>query len=215
MGKNELLDKLFDEWENKIPEYKDRFVRDGINDELEYDKASVKILFITKEANNPEQLPDDTRNWWKDGVSGSFGRRLAQWSFGILNNFPEFDSIGNRLKKSINQTAFMNIKKSGGKGNADHEKIIAHLKFNIDFLYRQIKIINPDLIITGLSGNYLRDALFPTMKETWRKSGYDIEIGKFNNAKVIDFYHPSVYGNSAGLYCLLKNIIQSSKFMTL
>lgn len=214
-NKTEQLNLLFDEWEQTVFEYKDKFVRDGINNEQLYDNASPKILFITKEPNNPKQEAGDFREWWKDGIASTFSHRLAEWSYGLLNNFPEFDEIRKDKQplNSIQQVAFMNIKKSGGSGNAEYQRMIDHVKFNFDFLHRQIEIISPDIIITGTSWNELRDGLFPNVE--WKSSGYDIEIGKFKNVKVIDFYHPSSRTPPAASYSLLQNIILSDKFKLL
>jgi hypothetical protein len=107
----------------------------------------------------------------------------------------------------------MNVKKSGGIGNSNRKIMMQHLSINFEFLHKQIGIINPEIIIIGLSWNELRDGLFPQIK--WNQSGYDIEIGKINNSKVIDFYHPSSRTAPAASYCLLQNIVSSDKFKSL
>lgn len=213
--KTEQLNQLFDEWERNVSDYKDKFVRDGINNEQLFKTASPKILFITKEPNNPEQIVGDFREWWKEKLAYTFSYRIAEWSYGLLNKFPEFDEIwkGSRPHNAIQQIAFMNIKKSGGNGNSEYNGMMKHLKMNFDFLHRQIEIISPDIIITGTSWKELCDGLFPTVE--WKPSGYDIVIGKFNNAKVIDYYHPSSRIAPAASYSLLQNIISSDKFQSL
>lgn len=216
-SKTEQLNKLFDEWEQKVAEYKGKFVRDGIINEQLYQNAIPKVLFIAKEPNNPEQTAGDFREWWKDEIYYTFSYRLAEWSYGLLNNFPQFDDIwkheGSSAQKAIQNIAFMNIKKNGGTGNSEYNRIMDHLKGNFDLLHRQINIISPDIIITGTSWNKLRDALFPNIK--WQLSGYGIFIGRYNNAKVIDFYHPSSRNAPAASYSLLQNIISSNKFKQL
>lgn len=215
-NKTEQLNQLFEKWEMAVPEYKGKFVRDGIINEQLYKTASPKILFIMKEPNDPKQETWDFRDWWKDEIKYAFTYRIAEWSYGILNNFPEYDEIWskkNAAQDAIQNIAFMNIKKSGGIGNSESKIMTQHLKINFEFLHKQIGIIDPEIIIIGLSWNELRDGLFPQIK--WYDSGYDIKIGKFNNSKVIDFYHPSSRTGPAASYSLLQNIVTSDKFKSL
>ena len=211
--KNQQLDDLFKKWENSIPEYKGQFINDGIINEEFYLSSNPKILFITKESNNPLHKPGDFRTWWQDEIKYAFSYRIAEWAYGIQNNFPQYDVIWRKkgsAKKAIQQIAFMNVKKNGGIGKSDPNVIMDHLKLNFKFVHEQIKIINPDMIILGLSWPEVRNALFP--KVNWIKSGYEVEIGRFGKFKLIDFYHPSARTAPAAAYSLLQNIIQSKQF---
>lgn len=94
MNKTELLNDLFSIWEENTPGYKGKFVKDGIIDEEKFLVAPIKILFITKEPNNPAQKPGDFRDWWHEKFNGNFSHRIAEWSYGILNDFlPQYDDI--------------------------------------------------------------------------------------------------------------------------
>lgn len=211
--RTEKLNLLFEKWEKQIPEYKGKFVRDGIINEQLFNEATPKILFIGKEPNNPEGTIGDFREEWNLGVSYTFARRIAEWSYGIMNGFPEFDIISEKpgsLEKSLKQIAFINIKKSGGKGNSEYNSMMDHAKKNTDLINEEIEIISPDIIITGTSWEELRNTIFPNVK--WEKSGYGIETGKIQDAKIIDFYHPSSRNAPAAAYSLLQNIFQSPKF---
>lgn len=213
MTRNERLNILFDNWESSNADYLGKFKRDGIIDEVKFLKSDPKILFITKEPNDPKQNSGDYRNWWKEGVKYSFSNRIAEWSYGILNNFPEYDVIRKNqdlLNESMLKIAFMNIKKIGGNGSSNFKTIMSHLDMNYDFLYEEINIIEPDIIITGLTWKETREKLFPNV--IWMNSGYDIAIGRHKNAKVIDFYHPSSRTAPSASYSLLQNIIGSDKF---
>jgi hypothetical protein len=215
-GKTVLLNDLFERWEKAIPEYQGKFVKDGIVDEQQFSTAPIKILFIAKEPNNPKQYAGDYREWWREEIAYTFSYRIAEWSYGLLNNFPQYDEIwatkGSAFK-AIQSIAFMNIKKSGGLGNSEYDRIMEHLEKNFDFLHQQIDIISPDIIITGTSWKELRNRLFPTVN--WVKSGYDIEIGRHKNSKVIDFYHPSSRTAPSASYSLLQNIINADQFRQL
>ena len=216
-NKTNLLNKLFEEWE-KHSLYKDEnFIRDGIIDETLFNQADLKILFITKEANDPGQTVNwDFREWWRENIRYAFSYRLAEWSFGLLNDFPCYDKVWEKegaAHEALKRVAFMNVKKSGGSGKSDFNTILNHIQNNIKFIRREIEIIEPEVIITGLSWQGLRDELFPGLK--WVKSGYSVHIARFKQAKVIDFYHPSSRNAPAAVYSLLGNIVNTKMFRNL
>ncbi|MGA2408611.1 MAG: hypothetical protein ABSF81_17945 [Bacteroidales bacterium] len=209
--KTDRLNRLFKDWEENVSGYKGKFIKDGIINEPLYDNASKKILFIAKEPNDPDQESWDFREFWNKEVKYVFSYRIAEWSYGLLNDFPPYDTIWATEDSALNaikQIAFMNIKKTGGVGSSSLEEIKDHLKQNDKFIHEEIEIINPEIIITGLTD--LRTELFPNQE--WIKSGYDIEITRFNSAKVIDFYHPSSRNAPAASYSLLQNIVHSENF---
>ncbi len=214
-SKTEQLNQLFEEWIKSMSNYKGKFVKDGINDDTLFEKAEHQILFLMKEPNNPEQKEGDFRDWWKENISGTFTKRIAEWSYGILNDFPEFDTINNiNGLNALHQVAFMNLKKIGGGGNSIYNEIELHYRNSELFVQRQIEIIKPKIIILRISFNEkLRNSIFPNVE--WKQSGYGIQIGKFKDIKIIDFYHPSSRSSSAATYSLLQNIIQSEKFKSL
>ena len=210
------LNSLFNEWEEKVPEFKGHFVRDGIiNDEL-YRKARTKILFIAKEANNPNQTEGDFRSYWQNKLRDPFAYRIAEWSFGVLNDFPPYDEIWKNRSNgdnAIQKIAFMNVKKIAGGGFEVPSEVDFHTKRDIEFIKREIAAIAPELVILGVSRTILRDLLFPDL--TWQKSGWGIDIGKFGGIKIVDFYHPSSRNAPSASYCLLKEVINSEMFKRL
>lgn len=214
MSRTEKLDKLFANWEDKVFSYKGKFVRDGIINEDFWNNTTPKVLFIAKEPNNPEQTPGDFREWWQKEIYYTFSYRIAEWAYGILNKFPAFDTIWqNRgfAHKALQQIALMNIKKTGGGGSCNGGVVIDHFNQNSHYLKEQIEIIAPDIIILCLSWNQVvRDGLFGKLE--WIKSGYDINVARWNTTKLIDFYHPSSRTAPAASYSLLQNIINSSVF---
>ncbi|RIV44672.1 MULTISPECIES: hypothetical protein [Flagellimonas] len=216
MTKTEQLNQLFEKWENETPDYQGKFIKDGINNENLYLNAKTKILFLTKEPNNPKQEAGDFREWWKEGLKYTFSHRLAEWSYGILNNFPEFESMWydkEGYKNAIFHVAFMNVKKIGGVGQSNYSEMEKHLIRNKEWLLKQIEIIEPQVIITGLTWGRLRNILFDTVE--WKSSGYNITIGRYNESKIIDFYHPSARNAAAASYSLLGNVISSKRFQEL
>ncbi|MBA7541762.1 hypothetical protein ES705_34078 [subsurface metagenome] len=107
----------------------------------------------------------------------------------------------------------MNVKKSGGGGNSNNAVMKVYAKRDFEFIHQEIVIIEPQIIITGLSWGSLRKVVFPNIK--WQSSGYEIDIGKYKQAKVIDFYHPSSRNAPAASYSLLQNVIESQEFQRL
>ncbi|GAG86637.1 unnamed protein product [marine sediment metagenome] len=107
----------------------------------------------------------------------------------------------------------MNIKKVGGSGSAKFDQIMDHTRKSFDFIHQEIGIIEPEIIILGISWKEVRTELFPNLE--WKNSGYDIAIAKYKKSKVIDFYHPSSRNAPSAAYSLLQNIIRSKPFMEL
>lgn len=217
MTKNDQLNQLFEKWKQHV---NGEIKLDGIINEELYNNADPKILFIEKEPNDPKQEAGDFREWWKKGIKFSFSIRIAEWSYGILEKFPEYDSVGRSYDEAyaaIQNIAFMNIKKTGGQGSSQIKDIINHIENDEIYrlIHKEIVIINPDIVILGLSKRKLRNKLFPGVE--WKDSGYDVAIGllKEVNARVIDFYHPSSRNAPSASYSLLQNIINSEKFKTL
>ncbi len=231
-NKNLHLNKLFEEW--KTTSSHQNFFEDGIIDEGEFGKSSPKILFLTKEPNYPPEEvkteeKHDYRSWWsdEDGLYDRFTYRVAEWAHGILNGFPEYDVIwpvmGNGkydssvALKALASIAFMNIKKSGGAGSSEETGLNEYLEVHKNLILKQIEIIQPDIIVQGLTWGSTVKSLYGELD--WRPTGYTIEVARFQyrgiNAKVIDFYHPSARSSAAALYCLLEKVCASNAFKEL
>lgn len=209
------LSKLFDEWENTFPDYKGKFVRDGIINEQLYNAAKIKILFVAKDPNDPDQTSWDLADLLNQYCSGNFAIRLAEWSYGILNDFPPLRSLTDyqALHEALRSTAIINLKKIGGESQAKMEEILEHTKQNKSFLQRQIKMISPEIIIGGVGNTQVWSLLFDNINLT--HSDYDILVGKWDNIKIIDYYHPSYQVPRAMSYSLLQNIFRCKTFSDL
>jgi hypothetical protein len=208
-------------WRNNFPDYKRRFIKDGIINENFYEKESLKLLFITKEANDKSGTLEDFRIHWNKPLNFSFDYRIAELAFGIQNNFPPFDSIySNLIKKkkdqyenALKKIAFMDVKKNCGKSKCDHKALHKNIDSNLHFIHQQIDIINPDIIVSCLVEIELVNTLFES--PTFISSGYVRCIFKWKKYKVIDFYHPSGQSVPAAMYCLMQNIYSSKEFKSL
>lgn len=222
MTKTAELDRLFKEWEQNIPEYQRKFVSDGIINEELYNKANKKILFIAKDPDDPDQKESwDFRELWNQEFKNTFTHRLAEWAYGVLNDFPDYKTVCNDRPKlicALQSIAFMNVKKIGGRSEADRNEIFEHTKRNKNFLLNEIEIIKPEIVILCLSWwqdtiDFLFDSIL--WNEPVEPFNYKA-FGKWNNSKIISFYHSSQYTYSAAfLYSVLQKIIESRNFIEL
>ena len=221
-NRTELINALLFEWQNSDIQYSDNFRFDGIIDEEKYQNASPKVLFICKEPNsknhNERFVGDFCKEWREEGAQYPFAYRIAEWSYGIQNKFPPLDELFNLkswetpYRNALSSIAFMNLKKSPGRGKSLYSEMSNSLKREKRFILEQINLIAPEVIILGLSWKALRDDLIDIPAGDWKQSGYQISICRWNNMKIIDFYHPSSRTPPAASYSLLQNIMNSEVF---
>lgn len=220
MPKMEDLKILFEHWKKEFSISDTDFYSDGIINESLYDSCKLghSILVVAKEPNASNHDQDGDRSfiteWDNKKADYAFACRIAEWAYGILHDFPAYDLIKGQMLEYLRHISFMNVKKSGGKGLANRDNIYEIVTKHKDYIVREIKIINPDIIILGLSfDKELIAQLFGHLD--WRPSGYSINIAKFENSKVINFYHPSARNAAPASYSLMQNVIRSDAFRNL
>ena len=186
-----------------------QLIGDGIINPEIFSIQNPKILFICKEHN---QLLDELKNadykiWWNQGLKYSFSRRIAEWSFGLLNNFEAFDKITDydRLK-SLQSIAFINVKKIAAGSKADHDELNELIIKSKNSLLNQIRSINPDLIICSLGQWKLIHSLFDVDWEDFKSVEGMNGSFDWEGIKIIGFRHPSNRKKLADSYELLKKI---------
>lgn len=182
-------------------------VTDGVVDKELFEKANYKILWILKEANNADYRGNITnKNWdlcnflydisnkvysyWKN----TYGR-VIKVSYGVLNNFPEYESIGNteEQKDVLRRIAIVNVKKQAGGKRSDPKELEKYFDRNKNQLFEQIKEINPDIVICGGTGWLFKKVLVIKDKNCYildRFSGF-----RYKNQVWIDAYHPGALIN--------------------
>ncbi|MGR3914662.1 MAG: hypothetical protein OD918_09135 [Gammaproteobacteria bacterium] len=213
------LNELFKRWQEKHPEYKGKFTKDGINDESIYNEQKPKLLFIEKEKNDPEQSPGDFRESWVDPDENKYllGNRICEWSYGIFNGFPGMEEIPQANPEQaeiMKRIAFMNLKKSGGGGTTNYPEFLSVVENEKDFISEEIEIINPDVIIGGIvSDHVIWNHIFPGIE--FKDCGCDILVAKYKSYKVIDFYHPSSRAPAPMSYRLMQCVFRSKVFNNL
>lgn len=212
--RTDRLEKLFAEWKQQKKKEAKLMCLDGIVCEKNYERANPKLLFVAKEPNDPKKQAFDFREGWREEVKYTFAIRLCEWAYGIWNCFPplsEFDALAEADKLEVMRSiSFMNLKKVGGTGKADHEKIRSVTNRDKDLLRRQIEIIDPDVIIGGVGDSNLWSLLFSEI--ALQKCGFDIPVARVGRVRVIDFYHPSYRVPRAMSYSLLGRVFQSDEF---
>ncbi|MDZ4746505.1 MAG: hypothetical protein SGJ05_10965 [bacterium] len=195
--KTEKLNSLYDQWIIAKPEYASCFIRDGIIDEVEYDRAKCKILYVGKEPNHSGgQQEADFRSEWRRGeASYPFAYRIGEWTSGMLNGFPAYQDAVAKRTDCLRQIAFLNVKKSGGGRSVSKREIDAHVDdIQLEFLHCQLNIIDPDIVVLGLGFNQkLLVRLFPNLTTQPVQTQCGIMVAAEGKRKIIDFYHPSYW----------------------
>jgi hypothetical protein len=112
-------------------EYEGRFggiIRDGITNPERFVKAPFKILWILKEANDPDGSGWDLREFHRNVTVYSNWRRtyskIMDVSYGIINGITEYKKLPDELSKMsvLEDVAIINVKKIGGNSLADDKK---------------------------------------------------------------------------------------------
>lgn len=211
MSKNAQLDVLFGAWQKALGAEGKRFIRDGIIHEPSFEAQQPKVLFLGKEPHDKSIEADwDFREEWPKDPSWKHARQIKRWAYGILNDFPAWELAASPIENTLLKVACMNVKKSGGGPSSVQTDIEHHAIHHADLIRRQVEIIDPDIIIGGIRGYGIWATLLGDRPEvTWIE---DIQVFRWGNAKVIDFYHPSNYYPHTMSYALLSRVVGSEKF---
>lgn len=191
MSKTEELKALFEEWKdchanesgyldyhNKekgacdyIP--KENFVCDGIMDELKFNEAQIKILYIAKECNLDirRYIETDPENFWAKkevekceryekcekhekckgwfdcckSLKTSILKGILMLNNAIINN--DYSKPNKEHPTSLLNVAFMNLNKRGGLENSEFNSLEGYVKKYKDKISEEIRIIDPDIIV--------------------------------------------------------------------
>lgn len=186
-----------------------------------YTKQKKKILFIGRESLNIEgsNYIQTLYDCYKKGEIGgkpinstSFHALMFYITYAINNDVYEWGKIpsANTLTESFATDngisfAFMNLSKlsnSTGDWQADWKQIDYFLNnystlMNINFINKQIELINPDIIITMNFGNYIKYlGNNRIISKSTEINEYQIEAGN-SLIQLFDMYHFSAPGKSS------------------
>ena len=124
-----------------------RICQDGpINSEF-YSKTQPKILFVMKEVNN--WPGGNLSDLLKNGPKYQMWHTISRWAFGLINDFPAFETIDWPAKtKAIRSIATINLKKTSGTASSNISIVNAYTFRDRLLLRKQISAIDPDVIVT-------------------------------------------------------------------
>ncbi|MCW2119931.1 hypothetical protein [Flavobacterium sp. 7A] len=185
---------------------------DGKIDAKKYHDAKCKILWILKEANVSAKdketdidVCDGFRNDWhkKNALSVPTFRKMIYATFGILNPNVEWENIpyaNQEAYEVVKQIAYININKYPADSSSNDWEIKKAYNEGKDELLKQIKELNPNIIIFGNTLKYFEvkdlaeinwDILETEKKyadsNTHNTAFYIISSDKL----IINAYHPS------------------------
>lgn len=189
----------------------DKFVTDGCFDEFEYVAQPLKIAFVLKEPHGEEWSGDlcqgvlDPNHKW--GVTWN---NIARWPKALLGE-EDYSSDVSDKHACYRRIIALNLKKTGGRSDADQDGIYTFAENYGKWLYRQLGLYEPDIIIScGRTPNVaqiLREVVFPDRSvnildpiRTVADEVEDLELflGDLGNGKptpVVSFYHPLLRGH--------------------
>lgn len=196
--------QLFKQW--KADKQYDSFLEDGVFDEESWQRQTIKILFILKEA-NWEGGNTDLCEYLLSERSATYWRtwnNIVRWTQAIRvgGEYQRYVSKQDKTK-CLRTIAALNIKKVGGDAQADDDEI---RRFGIDdarYIDCQIELYQPDIIIccgrgTGKNADILHDYVLKNVSE-WKSkiARYNYFIATLNTGKripVVSFRHPQIRG---------------------
>jgi len=218
------LDELFAEWRNKEPQgiinHRDNtFIPDGIVDPESWgQEGNKRILFVLKEAYG--DWKDDTLTSWlhMHHPKLRIWNRIARVVYGIQNTTStkiqryKAELTDDEFKKSLNQIAVLNIKKSNGNSQSDSDEIAEYAVFDDEEIKKELELIDADIIICGYTFQILCDNVFKhsiPLEDKCDNWYYHIDLcGK--ERLFIDYYHPAIHDSDLMFYYGLLGIYQQS-----
>ena len=228
------LCELFSLWKNKNPQnisYDNTatridhrnygFVSDGIVDINQWGAGeNKKILFVMKEAygNNKDW---DMTEWLRTGhPTLRIWKRIAKWVYGLQNTdnktiCPYVRELNDdQRKRSLDQIAVINLKKSNGDSASDTSEITAYARADSIELMKEFELIDPDIIVCGTTFHILITEVFGMQafnnSEVCDNYFYWLDVaGK--QRLFIDYYHPANHWdnlmNYYGIVCIYQQAL--------
>ena len=192
-------------------------IESEMDNKLWANNVGKNILFITKEPNLSGGSAWDQRcdSFRKRGssinqpelIERRLDKRIAYITYGLKSvlgspsKFIEYEDIPKEhVLPTIDQypIARINLKKTGGSGEADDNKVLAEAKSYKAYLKKQIENLDPRIIICCSNSNnknmILEDFLNPYIYHFEWTEVEGIWLDKERNKLAIDSYHLSYFG---------------------
>ncbi|MDH5718909.1 MAG: hypothetical protein OEZ22_14880 [Spirochaetia bacterium] len=185
-------------------EFHDPIFDGVVNEELFLSsKTKPKILWILKEPWEKLEENEKGGGWdlvkdlLKDGWHSNKGSYaiMAYVSYSVFNDFKKYSNISyltqdSRVGDSLKYIAYINIKKFPGSTSSNKNEISEYFYKYKDILIKQIKIINPDIIIGGNTLPFFYDYL-EIENDYFNKEISSAWYFKKNNRLYVHAYHPA------------------------
>ncbi len=200
------LEKNLEKFKHSQDEHINSIVPDGIVNVTKYLNNDLKILWVLKEANSPDNCDWDMREALDSYLKTEKGLRygwantftpIVYTTNGILRN-EDWDTMGDFTKDPdiidcLQEVAYINIKKIPGGSVANNDVIQKYYDDNKEALHEQIKLINPNVVIFGNTMNFIEKDFFTEafgdLDEN--KENPHLHIYKNNNRLLLHAYHPN------------------------
>ena len=191
-------DRLFARLHQKY----DFIVSDGMLDESRYANTEPRILFILKEANDPEPTQSWDLRWHLQNrqITGTYVG-IARWIYGMNNldrdvPWEEVHGLGNeQMKQQLVTAAVMNVKKTPGKATSKEAELKAWAVDNADTLRAQFNLYEPDIVICcGYSTSRVAQAakiIEPAEKKRTSRGVWTMKTTA--GTQWITFHHPEAH----------------------
>jgi len=233
MNKEELVKKI-EEIDEQIAEisYDGRSaIFDGIVDVDRYLAADLKIMWILKEVNslNDEgewsltkdillNLKDDSTT---SGIKSGWDKTLPPVIYvthGLLNQkiWKEIPDLtdDNSIADTLQDIAFINLKKVSGIGKSNDKEIKSYLKEYSSIIEKQINGYQPNVIICGGTGDFIDDILDEILGNYVEKNiENNIKFFFYKDVVLVYAYHPNLVVSyrkkDQETYCdtIIKNVL--------
>jgi hypothetical protein len=208
---------LFNEWKISWGSDRKSFISDGIVDETAYSAASLKLLFIMKEANDADchgRKDDwDLREFlWNGALQGAQRTyaNITRWVEGI-RALPEIIAWKNlsaidddRRRSALRSICVMNLKKSPGGTATDLISLHKAADDDKEYLKRQLSLYldSVDIIICcGEGTGDILDKLRDSVHIPWKQTQHGVCFCRFGSSRcIIRHSHPAARGSDQALY---------------
>jgi hypothetical protein len=215
-------------WDTYIDENgKSEPIVDGIVNIEKYLTSKLKILWVLKEPYDDEEDGFPSGGGWHfgndflapDGFYKRMGRSRTTWqpiiyvSYGLLNNFMEYDSMdyirnNQGMTEIVRNIAVINVKKLPGFTRTyDYGTIWTAYNKHKSTLLKQLETYNPNIIIGGSTMQLFYEDL-GIKKEEIKKYGC-VDYAILNSKLFISAYHPAQTQVTRNAY--VDDIIQLAK----
>ena len=187
---------LFQEWKDSFRGSEIPFISDGVTDPDQWFHASVRPLFLLKEAYGWDRDTDLVKEHILSDHDLNFftWQRITNWTKGILEGLP-YVPLSEELKKFgnpyLHQIAAVNLKKQSGKSISSDKEIMFCAQRDAARILQQIELCDPTVIICGGTAKAFLEILNYKQNQPDNSDWfYHTELNG-HDVIIIDYYHPA------------------------